>query len=199
MKKLIGFLVALTVMVGVFVVPVKANSAGVIAELGEMLVEAQEDAEEKAETDRRAGVFKELEEIYEEVGANPWQENYILPEEPEPEPEITDEIRLLALLTEAEAEGEPESGKRLVIDTVLNRCESDEWPDTITNVIYQKGQYAVIANGRIWRVPLTDENLALVLQEMQDRYNKEVIFFRTKHYHAARVSLFQVGHHYFSK
>ena len=34
-----------------------------------------------------------------------------------------EEIRLIALVTMAEAEGEPELGKRLVIDTILNRVD----------------------------------------------------------------------------
>ena len=49
----------------------------------------------------------------------------------------TEEIELIALVTMAEAEGEPEEGKRLVIDTILNRVDFGEFPSTVTEVIYQ--------------------------------------------------------------
>ena len=48
----------------------------------------------------------------------------------------TEEIELIALVTMAEAEGEPEEGKRLVIDTILNRVDFGEFPSTVTEVIY---------------------------------------------------------------
>lgn len=63
----------------------------------------------------------------------------IIPEEPEPEPLATqEEIELLAILTMAEAEGESELGQRLVIDTVLNRVDDPHFPDTISEVVWQK-------------------------------------------------------------
>ena len=34
-----------------------------------------------------------------------------------------------------------DEGKRLVIDTVLNRVDSKYFPDTIHDVIYQKGHF----------------------------------------------------------
>lgn len=68
----------------------------------------------------------------------------ILPEEepaptPEQEPLATrEEIELLALCAMAEAEGECEQGQRLVIDSVLNRVDDPHFPDTISEVIWQK-------------------------------------------------------------
>jgi N-acetylmuramoyl-L-alanine amidase len=49
---------------------------------------------------------------------------YSIPEEPRYS--LTDEeINLIALVTMAEAEGESEQGKRLVISTILNRVDSE--------------------------------------------------------------------------
>lgn len=48
-----------------------------------------------------------------------------------------EDISLIALVTMAEAEGECEKGKRLVIDTILNRMDSEHFPDTAYDVIYQ--------------------------------------------------------------
>lgn len=79
----------------------------------------------------------------------------ILPEEepaptPEQEPLATrEEIELLALCTMAEAEGECEQGQRLVIDSVLNRVDNPHFPDTISEVIWQKNQYAGMYGDRI--------------------------------------------------
>ena len=51
-----------------------------------------------------------------------------------------EDIALIALVTMAEAEGECEQGKRLVIDTILNRMDSEYFPDNIHDVIYQPYQ-----------------------------------------------------------
>ena len=115
------------------------------------------------------------------------------------EPVYNDEIELLALVTVAEAEGESEYGKRLVIDTILNRVDSDHFPDTIYDVIYQPHQFTSMTNGRVNRCTVTDDIRQLVREEMEYRTKSEVIFFRTGHYSQYGTPLFQVGNHYFNK
>lgn len=56
---------------------------------------------------------------------------------------------VLARLIEAEAGGEPYVGKVAVGYVVLNRVDSQDFPDTITSVIYQTGQFEPVANGAI--------------------------------------------------
>lgn len=61
---------------------------------------------------------------------------------------------LLAKLVEAEAKGEPYAGKVAVATVVLNRVDSDLFPDTIRGVIYERspgGYYAFspVQNGAI--------------------------------------------------
>lgn len=80
----------------------------------------------------------------------------LLEEEPAPTPEqeplaTREEIELLALCAMAEAEGECEQGQRLVIDSVLNRVDDPHFPDTISEVIWQKNQYAGMYGDRITR------------------------------------------------
>lgn len=118
--------------------------------------------------------------------------------EAEETPAYDDEVELLALVTIAEAEGESEYGKRLVIDTVLNRVDSEHYPDTIYGVIYQPHQFTSMTNGRVDRCVVTDEVRQLVREEMASRTNYDVIFFRTDHYSQYGTPLFQVGCHYFS-
>ena len=125
-------------------------------------------------------------------------------EEPEPEPVYTgpvytdEEIELLALVTMGEAEGESELGKRLVIDTLLNRVESDGFPDTVEGVVYQPGQFECMWNGRIERCSITDEVLQLVREEIENRVFGEILYFRAGYYHDFGTPVVNVGNHYFS-
>ena len=112
---------------------------------------------------------------------------------------ISDEdLYLLALLTMAEAEGECEEGKRLVVDTVLNRVDSEHFPDTISEVIYQKNQFTSMCNGRVDRVDITEEVVRLIEEEVQNRTNCDVIFFHADRYGNYGTPMFSVGNHYFS-
>lgn len=124
-------------------------------------------------------------------------------QEPEPIPEypLTDEeIDLIALVTMAEAEGESEYGKRLVIDTILNRADHEYsyWPDTVTEVIYQKDQFEAMWNGRVDRCYVRDDIVALVKEELLNRTNSEVLYFRTGRYSSYGAPAFKEGNHYFS-
>lgn len=121
--------------------------------------------------------------------------------EPEEEPaRFTDsEIDLIALVTMAEAEGEPEEGKRLVIDTILNRVDHNKFPDTINGVIYQKNQFEAMWNGRVDRCHVRDDIRQLVIEEIDSRTNYETIFFTAGGYSKYGTPLFQVQNHYFSK
>lgn len=109
------------------------------------------------------------------------------------------EIDLLALLTMAEAEGESEHGQRLVIDTVLNRVDSGEFADTVHGVIYQKGQFSSMFDGRIEQCYVMDSLRQLVIEEAQNRTNYDCLWFRTGRYSSYGEPLFKVGNHYFSK
>ncbi|WML43474.1 cell wall hydrolase [Neobacillus sp. PS3-40] len=63
---------------------------------------------------------------------------------------------LLARLVTAEAKGEPFAGKVAVATVVLNRVDSNEFPDTIHDVIYEKQQFEPVQNGMINK-PAGDE------------------------------------------
>lgn len=116
------------------------------------------------------------------------------------EPAMSEEdIELIALVTMAEAEGEPELGKRLVIDTILNRMDHDtKWPDTASGVIYQAHQFTSMWNGRVDRCYVRDDIVQLVREELESRTNSECVYFRTGRYSDYGTPLFQEGRHYFS-
>lgn len=148
-------------------------------DIQEIRVVAEEVAEAKAAT-------VEVEEVVE-----PEEPAYSLSEE---------EIELLALVTMAEAEGESEYGKRLVIDTILNRADHEYsyWPDTVTEVIYQKGQFTSMWNGRVDRCYVREDIVQLVREELENRTNSEVLYFRTGRYSSYGTPAFKEGNHYFS-
>lgn len=120
-------------------------------------------------------------------------------QEPAEELPLSDcEIDLIALVVMAEAEGESEEGKRLVIDTILNRVDSEYFPDTVEGVIYQPNQFSSMWNGRADRCYATDEIRQLVKEELVSRTNYEVMFFTSGHYGEYGEHMFPVGNHYFS-
>lgn len=113
-------------------------------------------------------------------------------------PLTQEEIELIALVTMAEAEGECEYGQRLVIDTILNRVDDPHFPDTVHEVVYQKNQFSSMWNGRVDRCYVKEELVDLVKEELRNRTNYAVVFFRTERYSDYGVPMFQVEHHYFS-
>lgn len=109
-----------------------------------------------------------------------------------------DDAVLIAKLVLAEAEGEPEMGKRLVIDTVLNRLESEDFPNTVYDVVYQPYHYDPAWDGRIELFSELDDAFKLVVDEIHNRTNSEVLYFRTNKFHEFGTPMEQVGNHYFS-
>ena len=139
---------------------------------------------------------KHVEEIVTETTATV-EEVTTIEEEPVL-PYSDEEIDLLALVTMAEAEGEPDDGKRLVIDTILNRVDHERFPDTIHDVVYQSGQFTSMWNGRVDRCYVKDDIYQLVLEELEHRTNYDTIFFHAGRYSSYGTPIFQVGNHYFS-
>lgn len=109
-----------------------------------------------------------------------------------------DDMELIALITMAEAEGESERGKRLVISTILNRLDSEYFPDSVEEVIYQPGQFSSVWNGRIDKCHVQSDIYQLVKEEIKFRTDDEVIFFHADKYSNYGVPMFREGDHYFS-
>ena len=110
-----------------------------------------------------------------------------------------EDIELLALVTMAEAEGESEEGKRMVIDTILNRVDSERFDNTISEVIYAPNQFTSMWNGRVDRCYVADDICQLVIEELTNRTNYDVLYFTAYQYGAYGTPMFQIGNHYFSK
>ena len=72
----------------------------------------------------------------------------------------------LLRIVEAEAGGEDEDGKLLVANVVLNRVNSEMFPDTVTEVVMQKGdgvaQFTPTVDGRFQNVTISEETYEAV-------------------------------------
>ena len=117
----------------------------------------------------------------------------------------SDDAYRLAKIAMAEAESEDTEGKALVMLVVLNRVWDDEFPDTIEEVIFQKGQFSPISNGRYDEVE-PDEDCYRALQLIQTGGWDEshgATYFESKSdstWHSENLTfLFKHGKHYFYK
>ncbi|MBR1677295.1 MAG: cell wall hydrolase [Clostridia bacterium] len=116
------------------------------------------------------------------------------------EPLIWEEDRyLLACLVYAEAGNQDLTGKRLVVDVVLNRVDSDTFPDTIPEVIFQKYQFAPVLDGGLERAfsEVTDECYEAVDLELERRLDYKILYFTADDYGAYGTHAYQHGDHYF--
>ncbi len=94
---------------------------------------------------------QESETDSEEEGADHEEDTYVY--------DATDEeIKLLASIIYCEAGGEVYEGKVAVGAVVLNRVASSIWPDTISDVIYQSGQFTPAMTGWLATVLAGDVN-----------------------------------------
>lgn len=81
--------------------------------------------------------------------------------------ELPDEEReVLLRIVEAEAGSEDEDGRLLVANVVLNRMNSETFPDTVTEVVFQQSmgvtQFSPVASGRYYTVEISEKTIAAV-------------------------------------
>ena len=92
--------------------------------------------------------------------------------------EITQsEYENLLRIVEAEAGGEDMLGKMLVANVVLNRVESDKFPNSINEVIFQSdngvAQFSPISDGRFYTVRISEETIDAVNRVLQGEDNSQ--------------------------
>lgn len=119
-----------------------------------------------------------------------------------------EEKDLFARLVEAEAKGESYEGKVAVATVVLNRVESPEFPNTVTEVIHEvvgdAYAFSPVQNGEI-NNPASDESIRAVEEALtrQDRLNDSVYFYNpeiaTDTWITTREVVKTVGNHVFAK
>lgn len=110
-------------------------------------------------------------------------------------PLSTEDATLIAKTVWLEAGNQPIEGKRLVAAVILNRVESEQFPNTVEGVLSAPGQFATFH--ALSKSHPTIEDAIAVQMEINQRSNTEVMFFRTKRYGTGEP-LMKVGDHYFS-
>jgi spore germination cell wall hydrolase CwlJ-like protein len=94
--------------------------------------------------------------------------------------EMYGQMEMLAQLVEAEAGDQGLTGMRYVVDVVLNRVDSDKFPNTIEEVIFQKYQFSPILNGAYERAGnhiSDDAYKAVELEWFGERLDSGILYF----------------------
>lgn len=132
-------------------------------------------------------------------------------EEPETIVLSAEDYENLLRIVEAEAGGEDEMGKILVANVVMNRVECENFPDSITEVIFQKSngvaQFSPISDGRFYKVVVSDATRQAVDKALEgEDYSQGALYFAARKYADAEnmqwfdeslVFLFEHGGHEF--
>ena len=144
-----------------------------------MIQNGIESGEENVETEIPAD---ESEPAPTEVEAEDYKENNEL---------TIKEYNVLLRIVEAEAGGEGIIGKMLVANVIMNRVNSSRFPDTVTEVVYQKNhngraQFSPTVDGRMESVKVTLETEIAVLRALcgEDSSNG-ALYFRSKRINSA--------------
>lgn len=115
-----------------------------------------------------------------------------------------DEMEMVALMVCAEAGNQDLDGMRLVTDVILNRIDSDKFPDqnTAEEILFASGQFGPISDGRYWEMGwcIDDYPEVYVAVEMEwekeNRLDQNVLYFNTSWDNGKNP--FKHGDHWFS-
>lgn len=92
---------------------------------------------------------------------------------------------VLQRIVEAEATGEDVKGKMLVASVILNRVKSNQFPNTVEKVVFQKNgdtvQFSPTKDGRYWSVTVTKETKKAVDRVLAgEDYSQGALFFSAR-------------------
>ena len=91
-----------------------------------------------------------------------------------------EEAQILMKLAQAEAGNQGVNGMYLVMQVVWNRVQSEDFPDSIYEVVHQTGQFQTVTNGSIDKVEISNEaHLALAELEKANDIDPTIIGFET--------------------
>lgn len=81
------------------------------------------------------------------------------------------DVNALMKIVEAEAGGEDRTGKLLVANVVINRVKNKQFPNNVTDVVYQKSQnvtqFSPVSNGAINKVEISEETKDVVYSALR--------------------------------
>lgn len=114
-----------------------------------------------------------------------------------------EESQMLMKIAMAEAEGESVEGKALVMLVVLNRVWSEDFPDTIEEVIFQPEQFSPVTEGGRYYTTEPDEECYEALGMVMNGWDESrgALYFEScekSSWHSENLEyLYQVGNHKF--
>ena len=96
-----------------------------------------------------------------------------------------DEVKMMERIVEAEASGEDMKGKILIANVIFNRIESNDFPDTVKSVIFQKVngdyQFSPVSDERYWSVSISKQSKEAVQRALKgEDYSKGALYFIAK-------------------
>ena len=96
-----------------------------------------------------------------------------------------DDFELMGKTVFAEAKTEEFAGQVAVAEIILNRVESENFPDTVQEVIKQDGAFSSWGNGSVEAAPIDDECLEAVQDAVNERiFPDSVVYFREGRFHS---------------
>lgn len=123
-------------------------------------------------------------------------QTYVVSDTPE-EDALDDQFEELCYVVMCEGGyTEPDEGIHMMAAGVLNRVDSPLFPNTIHEVIYQRGQFESATD--LYKYVPTERVIQICAEEMEHRSNTQVLYWRTGHYHAKTRPIAHIGHHYYS-
>ncbi|MDD2430372.1 MAG: cell wall hydrolase [Firmicutes bacterium] len=115
------------------------------------------------------------------------------------------EVELLARIIAAEARGESLEGQIAVGAVILNRVKDHRWPNTITDVVFEKGQFEVVSNGTYLTVPITEQSRIAAQEALRGKDPTAGAFFfynpriaKNSYYFETRAKAIEIGNHLFT-
>lgn len=91
------------------------------------------------------------------------------------------DYQVLLNIVQAEAGGCNAIGKILVANVILNRVKSELFPDTITDVVYEKSQFSPTMNGTIDQVKVSDSTEKSVIRALSgEDYSQGALYFMNR-------------------
>ena len=97
------------------------------------------------------------------------------------------DYELLLRIVQAEAGSEDSDGKLLVANVVLNRMNSEKFPDTVSEVVLQQShgvtQFSPVATGSIWKVKVTQDTVDAVQRALEgEDISQGALYFAARRY-----------------
>lgn len=114
-----------------------------------------------------------------------------------------DEFALISSVVEAESNRSTDgdlTGRIYIAVTILNRVNDERFPDTITEVLTQRGQFSTVRGGQSVtdRTEYSDAAVLEAYEWIEQGDAPQVYFFNCRGYFSSRTAVGEYGGNYFS-